>query len=122
MGEQYNLNLIFLPDGGQPFALSIQSTQSVAQVAALVREREPAIAGRFGASQLRLYQVDVPDVDKAIEKMEQMNLDQDKLNSLKKLNKVYTSCPADNIIHFVVLLPSRGESVKPIHRLHLLVV
>jgi hypothetical protein len=81
-------------------------------MAAQVRHQEAGIAGRFDASQLRLYQVDVPAVDKAIEKMKQLNLDQDVLTSLKKLNKVYASCPPDDIIHFVVLLPSDGESVK----------
>jgi hypothetical protein len=60
-----------------------------------------------------LYRVDAEGVDKAKEKMEEMNVDKEKLDFLEELNTVYTSCPADDIIHFVVLLPSDGESVKP---------
>jgi hypothetical protein len=47
----------------------MQPTQSVGQVAAQIKHEEPETTGRFDASQLRLYQVDVPAVDKAIEKM-----------------------------------------------------
>ncbi len=91
----------------QPIELKIASTETVSALAYLVKTMEPATLGELNLSALKLYQVDALDNATAISRCQPAN----KLSSIKKLNKIYTSDPPDDMIHIVVKVPRK--SVDP---------
>jgi hypothetical protein len=96
----------------KPISIKIESNATVSEVADQVWSRENRKVGKFNLSSLKLYRVDATDVDKAKEKMNQIKLDEDELGFMEELNTIYQSGPPRNTIHFIVVLPSNGESVK----------
>ena len=107
--------LVHLPDANanaginelQAIELKIASTETVSDLARLVKIDEPATLSALNLSALKLYKVDAPDNATAISRCQPAN----KLSFRTKLNKIYTSDPPDGMTHIVVKVPRK--SVDP---------
>ena len=91
----------------QAIGIKIASTETVGDLARLVKTDEPATLSALNLIALNLYQVDASDNATAISRCQPAN----KLAFKTKLNKIYTSGPPDGMTHIVVKVP--GKSVDP---------
>ena len=91
----------------QAIELKIASTETVSDLARLVKTDEPATLSALNLSALKLYQVDASDNVTAISRCQPAN----KLSLRTKLNTLYASDPQDDMIHIVVKVPRK--SVDP---------
>ena len=110
--------LVHLPDTNanadinalQAIELKIGSTETVSDLARLVKIDEPATLSALNLSALnlsalKLYKVDAPDNATAISRCQPAN----KLSFKTKLNKIYTSDPPDGMTHIVVKVPRKSS-------------